>query len=132
MSTEDNKALVRRYFDERWNRGNLAVIDELVAPRDIEGGKAYMEFMQTAFGDHQMEILDLLGDGDQVAVHLVFTGTHQGEYLGLAGTGKRITIHGMALLRIADGKIVEDVAYADNVETLKQLGVDPTSGQGGG
>jgi len=124
---EENKAIVRRYFDERWNHGNLAVCDELLAPSDIEGAKAFVQSFRASFSNMQFTTLDLLGDDDQVAIHWKVTATHQGEYLGVAATGKPVTYQGMALLRVRNGKIVEDVAYLDNLDILKQLGVDPTS-----
>ena len=125
-----NKELVRRFFDERWNHGNLDVYDELLAPSlDIEAHKEWARSMHTTFGSIQLTILDLLAEGDQVAVHWRVAATHQGDYLGVAATGKRVTYQGIALLRIADGKIVEDQAYWDNLSILRQFGVMPTPGQ---
>ena len=122
MSAAENKELVRRYFDERWNHGNLDICDELLAPgQDIQGTKEAVRSLYAAFGNIEMTIPDLLAEADQVAVHWRFSGTHQGEYLGVAATGKRVTYQGMALLRLADGKIVDDVAYADNLAILQQL-----------
>ena len=122
MSTAENKELVRRYFEERWNYKNLAVCDELLAPSfGIEEHKAWVQSMHDTLGDIELTILDLLGDGDQVAVHWRIAGIHQGEYLGVPATGKRITFQGMALLRVKDGKIVEDQAYADNLELQQEL-----------
>jgi predicted ester cyclase len=124
MSTEENKALVRRFFEERWNHGNLAVYDEMLAPSlNIQGAKEWARSMYATFGNIQLTILDLLAEGDQVAVHYRFAATHQGHYLGVPPTGKPVTNQGIALLRIADGKIVEDLAYWDNLSILEQLGV---------
>jgi predicted ester cyclase len=126
MSTENNKELVRRFFDERWNHGNLDVYDELLAPSlDIAGAKEWARSMYADLGNIQLTILDLLAEGDQVAVHWRFAATHQGNYLGIAATGKHVTFQGIALLRIVDGKIVEDQAYSDNLSILQQLGVAP-------
>ena len=127
MSTETNKEMVRRFFDERWNHGNLDVYDELLAPSlDIAGEKEWARSMYAALGNIQLTILGLLAEGDQVAVHWQFTATHQGNFLGVAATGKPVTYQGIALLRIVDGKIVDDIAYWDNLSILRQLGVDPT------
>jgi steroid delta-isomerase-like uncharacterized protein len=126
MSTAANKALVQRYFDERWNHGNLDVIDELVAPSlDIEGMKAWCRSMYASFGNIQLTILDMLAEGDQVALRYRSTGTHQGDYLGVAATGKTWTIEAVSWLRILDGKIVEDNGYWDNLDILRQLGASP-------
>jgi predicted ester cyclase len=123
MSTAKNKEIVRRYFDERWNHHNLDICDELLAPSiDIEGAKAFVRSFTSIFGNLQLTILDLLAEGDQVAAHWRVTGTHQGNYLGVAATGKPVTYQGIALLRVEDGKIVDDIAYWDNLSILKQVG----------
>jgi len=124
MSTEENKTLVRQFFEERWNHGNLAVYDEMLAPSlDIKGAKEWARSMYATFGNIELTILDLLAEGDQVAVHWRVAATHQGDYLGVPATGKPVTYQGIALLRVADGKIVEDLAYWDNLSILEQLGV---------
>ena len=128
MSTAENKELVRRYFDERWNHGNLSICDELLAPSfSIEAHEEWVRSIYAAFGNIQMTILDLLAEGDQVAVHWRFAGTHQGDYLGVAAMGKAVTFQGLTLLRIADGKIVDDVAYWDDLLVLEQLAATPSA-----
>ena len=119
--TDDNKELVRRYFDERWNHSNYDVIDELVASSDVEDAKDGLAFMHAAFGDIEMTLGDLIAEGDRVVVPWKATGTHQGEYVGVAPSGDRVTFEGLALLRIADGKIVEDVSFQDTVAVLLNL-----------
>lgn len=128
MSIEANKEVVRRYFDERWNRGNPDICDELMAPTmDIQAMKEWGRSMYATFGNIQLTILDLLGEGDQVVVHWRVDATHQGEYLGVAATGKPVAYQGIALLRVVDGKIVSDTAYWDNLAILRQLGAVPLS-----
>ena len=123
MSTEDNKALVWRYFDERWNHENLDVCDELESPAlDIEASKAWHRSAYASFGERQLTLLGLLAEGDQVAIHWRVAATHQGDYLGVPATGRPVTYQGIAWLRITDGKIVEDTAYWDNLDILQQLG----------
>jgi len=129
MSTEENKELVRRFFDERWNHGNFDVYDEMFAPGlDIKGEKEWIRSIYASFGNIQVTILDLLAEGDQVALHWRFAATHQGDYLGVAATGKQVTFQGMALLRIVDGKIVEDMGYWDDLSILQQLGATVAAG----
>jgi len=131
MSTAENKELVRRYFDERWNHNNLAICDELLAPgADIDGAKEFVRSFTSIFGNIHLTILDLLAESDQVAVHWRITGTHQGRYLGVAATGKPVTYQGLALLRVEDDKIVDDIAYWDNLSILQQIGSAPEEGQG--
>lgn len=130
MSTAENKELVRRYFDERWNHGSLDVCDELLSSSmDIEEQKEFVRAQHAALGNLHLTILDLLAEGDQVAIHWRIDGTHKGDFLGVAATGKPVTFQGIALLRIADGKIADDIAYWDNQSILEQLGAVPPAGQ---
>src|SRR5215216_3397671 len=129
MSTEQNKELVRRFFDERWNHGNLDVYDEMLAPGlDIEGEKDWARSVHATFGNTRFTIFDIIAEGDQVAVHWRVDAIHQGDYLGVAATGKPVTYPGIAWLRIADGKIVEDTAYWDKLSILQQIGAAPGQG----
>jgi len=130
MSTAENKELVRRYFDERWNHGSLDVCDELLSSSmDIEEQKEFVRAQHAALGNLHLTILDLLAEGDQVAIHWRIDGTHKGDFLGVAATGKPVTFQGIALLRITDGKIADDIAYWDNQSILEQLGAVPPTGQ---
>jgi steroid delta-isomerase-like uncharacterized protein len=123
MSTEENKALVWRYFDERWNHENLDIIDELESSAsDIEASKAWHRSIFSSFGERKMTLLGLLAEDDQVAIHWRFDAIHQGDYLGIPATGRRITYQGIAWLRITDGKIADDTAYWDNLGILQQIG----------
>ena len=130
MSTAENKELVRRYFDERWNHGSLDVCDELLSSSmDIEEQKEFVRAQHAALGNLHLTILDLLAEGDQVAIHWRIDGTHKGDFLGVAATGKPVTFQGIALLRITGGKIADDIAYWDNQSILEQLGAVPATGQ---
>ena len=130
MSTVENKELVRRYFDERWNHGSLEVCDELLSSSmDIEEQKEFVRAQHAALGNLHLTILDLLAEGDQVAIHWRIEGTHKGDFLGVAATGKPVTFQGIALLRITDGKIADDIAYWDNQSILEQLRAVPPTGQ---
>jgi predicted ester cyclase len=122
MSIEENKAVVRRYFDERWNHGNADVCDELLAPgSDIEGTKSFVRSFHTAFGNLTLAMPVLISEDNHVAVHWRITGTHHGEYAGIAPTGKRVTFQGLALLHLEDGKIVEDEAYGNFDAVVQEL-----------
>jgi steroid delta-isomerase-like uncharacterized protein len=144
MSAEENKALVRRYFDEVWNKNNLDVIDEVIAPDYINHGsipghptatredaKKIEAQGRTAFPDVKWEMHRLVADGDLVAYHWTAEATHMGEIMGLKPTGKHITMQGMVFSRIANGKIVEQWRIVDNLSMLQQLGAipNPSAGQ---
>jgi predicted ester cyclase len=119
MSTDENKALAFRYFDQRWNHNNDAVIDELLGVgMSPEDEKAHLEATHAAFGDIEFTIDGLIAEGDEVAVRWTATSNHQGELMGFAPTGKRITFNGLANLRILDGKIVRFDGFSNIYETL--------------
>ncbi|MCI0396368.1 MAG: ester cyclase [Chloroflexi bacterium] len=140
MSTEQNKAIVRRLADEVWNKGNLAVIDELVAeafvdnnpplpglPAGREGFRQWALGGRTGFPDCQLAIEDLLAEGDRVALYWTFYGTHLGELPGLPPpAGKRIAVKGIYLMRLSNGQVVERWANEDSISLLQQLGVMPS------
>ena len=136
MSTEENKALARRVIEEMFNKGNLDVADELIAPdyvdhdpampedvRGPEGFKEYVSAYRSAFSDLHVEIEDQLAEGDLVATRWTGTGTHDGELAGIPPTGNRVTLPGMEIVRISDGKLVEGWEGYDSMTMMRQLGV---------
>jgi steroid delta-isomerase-like uncharacterized protein len=136
MSTEDNKALARRGFEETLNQRNLTVLDELHVPdfvyhsasRTIQGREPFKQFMSmllTAFPDLHVSIEDVIGEGDRVVVRVTLRGTHQGELMGIAPTGKSVAVTGISIMRVANGKFLEEWV---NTDLIQQLGVLPTPG----
>ena len=138
MSTENNKALVRRATEEAINRGNLALLDELVSSdfvlhdpnypqpvRGAEGLKQYFQTFRSAFPDLHFTIEDIIGEGDTVAVRQTGRGTHQGELFGIPPTGKQLTVTAMIFHRFVNGKPVENWVNSDSMGMLQQLGVIP-------
>jgi predicted ester cyclase len=119
MSSDANKALVHRYFDERWNRKNPAVIDELLGDgMDADDAKRYLETLHAAIGDLELSMGDLIAEGEQVVVPWTVTGIHRAELMGVAPTGQGIRFSGLARIRVVDGKIVSDEAYSDLRDVL--------------
>jgi len=119
MSTEDNKANVRRGY-EALNQRNVAVFDELLTPdivfhtasTTIQGLAAYKQFLSmlfTAFPDLQFTIEDMIAEGDFVVVRHTTRGTHQGNFRGIPPTGKQVSGTGMFIDRIVHGKAVEQM-----------------------
>ena len=142
MSTEDNKALIRRGI-EVLNRGNVteisATFDELFVPdfvrHDPAGGfrsredykRFFFSFLAALPG--QFTIEDLIAEGEKVVLRYTYRGTHQGQWRGLPPTGKPVTFTGIYIYRIPDGKIVEGWEIADALGLVQQLGVIPTPDQ---
>ena len=143
MSTEQNKTIVRRYWEEVWNQGNLAVVDELIAadfdghpaPSDADfgrgpaGQKQLVGLYRGAFPDLRMTIDDMVGDGERVVLRWTARGTNTGEMMGMPATGKPSTVTGIVINRLAAGKIVEGWTNFDALGMLQQLGVVPTPEQ---
>jgi steroid delta-isomerase-like uncharacterized protein len=146
MSAETNKAVVRRYFEEVWDRGNLRVIDELVDPdfdghpagsspdfgRGIEGQRQFVMTYREAFPDLHMQIEEMVADGDLVAVRWSGSGTHQGELMGMPPSGKQAHVTGMFITRVKDGKLMETWGNFDALGMLQQIGAIPTERAVGG
>jgi steroid delta-isomerase-like uncharacterized protein len=139
---EDNKALVRRYFD-LLNRKDLPT-EETLAPLassivyhragmpDVTGltdMRQLVEMTRTATADMHGTVEDLFAEGDKVACRWSGRFTHQGEIMGVAPTGKAIAVTGILIYRIVNGKIQEEWDYRD-VLGLMQLGVGPLQGKG--
>ena len=113
MSAEANKALVRRYFDERWNAKNYDIVDELTAGGDPEEHKAWLRSVHAVYSESQLTLGEPVAEGDRVVLPWSTTGVLQSSYDGVGSPGERVEFSGLAMLRIADGKIIEDRAYSE-------------------
>lgn len=144
MSTEQNKALVRKLVEEVINQGNISMIDEFLIPDFVEheelppgippgreAPKVLFTMLRSAFPDFKATIEHLIAEGDEVVLHMTWTGTHEGEFMGIPPTGKRISINVIDILGIAEGKFVEHWGVMDSMAMMQQLGVVPAPGQAG-
>ena len=140
MSTEDNKAIVRRLIEEGFNQRNLAIFDELYAPdfvyhlgsTAIQGREPYKQFTLmsfTSFPDVRFTIEDQVAEADEVVTRWTWRGTHQGPFQGIPPTGKHVMVTGVGINHFANGKIVENWTNMDILGLLQQLGVVPALGQ---
>jgi predicted ester cyclase len=124
---ENNKALVRRFNEEVYNRGNMDVADELLAPNFVsrdaltgeEGSREDLkrEIAEQAAisSDLHFSIEEEIAEGDKVVTRVIGSGTHDlEEFEGLAPSGKRITIENITINRVVEGKIVEERNVADS------------------
>lgn len=128
----DNEAVVRRFIDELWNRGDLAVADLVVAPAHIhhlggseyhgpEGVKGLVVWLRAAFPDLTFAVDDVVSDRDRVVLRWTATGTHLGPGLDLEPTGRRVGWAGTDWFRLEGGQICEVWAIADGGAMLDQL-----------
>ena len=142
MSTEENKALVRRFEEAVWNGRNPSLVDEFFAPShlfraggtpplDREGHRQMIAHFQDAFPDGRNTSEELLAEGDKVVQRWTFRGTHQGAFQGIPPTGELVTLTGISIWRVERGKIVESWHELDTLGLMQQLGVIPTPDQAG-
>ena len=142
MSTEENKAAERRFYEEVWHKRNLAAIDELVAPNIVEhnpnvpgqgtgreGFRQSIEMILSVSPDVQITIEDLIAEGEKVVVRWLARGTHQGEFMGIPPTNRQTTVMGIDIIRYEGGQRVETWRQFDMLGWLQQLGVIPTLGE---
>jgi predicted ester cyclase len=137
MSAEENKALVRRFLEAVRGGGWSSETTEAFfapsyrryltatsAPLTAEGQRHRGSRLRTAFPDAHVTLEDILAEGDRVAYRLTIRGTHQGEFQGIAPTGKQVTVSFTAIVRIEDGRLVEQWGGLDLLDLLRQLGRD--------
>lgn len=139
MSTTEYKENVSRLLEAGFGRGNLDVVDELMAadavghapPDEMRGPaevKAFISAIRGAFPDLEIEVRDLIAEGDEVVARWVARGTHEGEFQGVPPTGREIEVTGITIERFEDGKIVEGWTNRDAIGLLQQIGAVPAPG----
>ncbi|TMD67387.1 MAG: ester cyclase [Chloroflexi bacterium] len=136
MLGEENKALVRLFHEEFWNKGNLAAADELMTAGatvvlpgmgqvDLTQLKVFAASLRGAFPDWYSTTDELMAEGARVAERWTGRGTHQGEFQGIAPTGRQITVPGFVFYRVASGKITKFWGLFDGLALMRQLGAIP-------
>jgi steroid delta-isomerase-like uncharacterized protein len=139
MTPEERIALVRRTTDELWNKGNLAVCDEVYASHcsfhdpsftvdGVAGMKQQVSDLRAAQPDLHVEVHDVLIDSDMSASRWTSGGTAQGEFRGLPPTGKSYVMTGMDMAKWEDDRIVEQWTNYDLLGALQQAGIIPEMG----
>jgi len=136
--SEGNKNIVRRLFEEVWNKGNLQVTDDLFTPnyfhhdsstpdvgRGPESEKKRATFYRTAFPDLRLTVEDIIAEGETVVARWSCRGTHKGDLNGIAPTGKHVNLTGISIARFTNGKMSEGFVNWDALSLMQQLGVVP-------
>jgi steroid delta-isomerase-like uncharacterized protein len=134
---EANKALLRRWFEEVWNKGQAPAIDELLAADGIAHGlsddaaspfrgpvdfKPFHEMFRGAFPNMEIAVEDMIAEGDKVAARCSVRGKHTGDHLGVTASDAPVEFTGMTIVRIKDGKIAEAWNNFDFLRMNKQIG----------
>ncbi len=137
MSTEDNKAAVRRFYEQVINQRNVAALEDFIDPHctdhalpagmpaGIEGSRQFIEMYLAAFPDLHFTVEDLIAEGDMVVARLTTQGTQTGPFPGVPPTGKHASIGCIDINRVVGGKSVEHWLEMDTLGLLQQLGVLP-------
>lgn len=137
MSVEQNKSVVRKFFEEIMNKGNLNLIDELVASNWVnidsalpplegqEGARKLVMIFRSAFPNMHAEIPDLIADGDRVAAVFSGSATQNGEFMGFPPSGKSVKLNGIGVFRLTDGRLAENRVNVDMLSVLQQIGAVP-------
>ena len=139
MSTETNKAVVRRLYEDIFSDGQLDVADEIIAagyqesgplalpgsPPGPEGLEMLATYYRGAFPDIRFTVEEQIAEGDMVATRWTSIGTHTGELAGIPPTNARGTNTGVSIDRVVDGKIVESWSIFDELRMLRGIGVIP-------
>ena len=137
MSAE-NKAIIRRLYEEVWNKRNLALIDKLMSPSHAlyepnvpdsrVGPQAYRATVNrflSGMPDVCFTIQDMISEKSKVAVVWIMSGTHQGEFIGVPATNKKVSVEGVTIHQVENGKILDSYASWDRLGLLRQLGEEP-------
>lgn len=134
MSGQANEAVVRRFYDELWNRWRLDLADEIVSAAVRFRGslgtmlsgrdefKRYVETVRVAFPDWHNRIDEILSTGDRVVTRMTWSGTHRGKLGEAEPTGARVEYCGAAFFRLVDGVIEEAWVVGDTQELWRALG----------
>jgi predicted ester cyclase len=146
MTTEEDKALIRRWFEERYNKRRVAVADELIAANHVnhsaphgqasglEGEKRYITTIRCAFPDLHVTIEDQGAEGDKVVTRVMAGGTYMGGMEDIPSTaivGRHVNVPEILIHRVARGKVVEGWIVFDELGLWQQLGVIPSLGEAG-
>jgi steroid delta-isomerase-like uncharacterized protein len=136
MATENNKALVRRFYEEVWQNGNYEVADEVFAPDYIrhdlratqaapgpEGQKQIARAFRDAFPDLRFEVEIVVAEGDYVAARWIASGTHTHPWASVEPTGRPVTFSGVNIFRFENGRAAEIWNHRDDLGLQEQLGV---------
>ena len=137
MSTEENKALIHRFYEEVFNKRNLTALADFYAPDHVdhtlppglptgpEGTRQAIATMLEGFPDLRVTIEDMVAEGDKVVTWFTTHGTQQKALGSIPPTGKQVAVSTIEITRVADGKIAEDWGLDDRLGMMQQLGLVP-------
>jgi steroid delta-isomerase-like uncharacterized protein len=141
MSTEENKAIVRRWFDEVLSRGDMDALDSICAechpqfavvrgvmepaPLGMSGLKSLITGLRSAFPDLQATVEEQIAEGDKVVTRVTMRGTQRGEFQGMPATGKAFSIPGVSIWEVRGNLLIQEWVSWDAMGMMQQLGAMP-------
>jgi predicted ester cyclase len=138
MSVEENKVIVRRFYEEVMNNGDVELLNELMdaefddhgealfgSPHGREVIKQGIIATRSILPDLHVSIEEMIAEDDMVAVRGIMRCTHQGEWLGVTPTGNELTWKGIAMFRLANGRLMQRWFNSDGLSIVQQLGLVP-------
>ena len=137
MSLEENKAVVRRIYEELINQEQKGVIDQTFAPNAVihdplmgmvTGRAAFAPLLgmfDAAFPGHRVQVHTVIAEADWVSVIHTHTARHTGPFMEMPPTGREVVVPGVEVFRLENGRIVEFWRHDDDVGLLRQLGALP-------
>jgi len=140
MASQDNKAIVARFYDEVLNQRKVGVLDELAIEDYVEHDpfpgqgngradlKARVQALQSAFDPLRFTVEDVIAEGDKVVVRWKNAGTHSGSFMGIPATKKTFSVAGIDVHLVRDGRIAEHWHVVDQLGQMQQMGLIPGPG----
>jgi predicted ester cyclase len=136
MGVEENKANVRRLWEEGFNKGNLSVVDEVMSSNYIlhgpfkeydgpQGFKNFITMYRDALSDIRSTVDDMIAEGNKVVTIIRLSGTFTNPIIGLPPTGKEVTITGVFIDRFENSRDVETSLISDMLAWFYQFGANP-------
>ena len=132
----DAKSVVRRLYEEVWNKRRLDAVSELISPShalndphlsgSALGPEAYKRVCSqyvSAFPDLRFKVEDLIAEKNKVAACWSVSGTHEREFRGIPATHKKMAIEGVTIHHVSNGKIIDSYVNFDYLGLMQQLGV---------
>jgi steroid delta-isomerase-like uncharacterized protein len=131
-----NKVSSRRYFEEIWNEGKYALLNDLLAPTYVdrmsswpagpEGVRQEMSLYRKAIPNLHFRVEDVIAEDDKVVTRLTVTGTQHGDLPRIPAAGKQFTVSGIVIFRFDDGRAVEGWMEFNFLGLYRQLGAIPS------
>jgi steroid delta-isomerase-like uncharacterized protein len=138
----DTKVIVRRLYEDVWNKRKLEVVSDLFSPSHAlhdsnfsgssvgpEAYKIQAAMFLAAFPDLRFTVEDTVAEKDKLVASWTISGTHKGEFMGIRPTNKRVSVEGITIHYIANGKIIDSNISWDALGLMRQLGVFPALAQ---